>query len=61
MMDDGLRPSPEVSEISEANAVDAGRMSAPPATPDQPRDVEQERSLFRHSAGAERVKKAASD
>jgi hypothetical protein len=41
VLDDGLRPVSEMPQIGEAHAIDAGRQATFPATPDQPRHVEQ--------------------
>jgi hypothetical protein len=45
MLDDGLRLRREMFEISKADAVDARRLPAGPATPDQPAGVEQQRRV----------------
>jgi len=42
VLHDRLRVRREMFEISEANAVDAGRGTARPATPDEPGDIEQQ-------------------
>ena len=41
VLDDGLGPMPEMAEVGEADAIDAGRETTLPATPDQARDIQQ--------------------
>ena len=45
VLHDSLRPIAEMAQIGEAHPVDAGRQATFPATPDQPRHVEQEGSV----------------
>jgi hypothetical protein len=45
MLDDGLRTASEMAQIGKAHAIDAGRQAAFPATPDQPRHIEQKGSV----------------
>jgi hypothetical protein len=41
VLDDGLGPIPEMAEVGEADAIDAGRETTLPATPDEARDIQQ--------------------
>ena len=49
MMNHGLGTAAEVTEIGEADPVDASRITAHPAPPDQPRYIEQKGGIVSHS------------
>ena len=48
VLNDSLCATFEILEIGEANAIDPGRITASPATPDQSRHVDQERGVVGH-------------
>jgi hypothetical protein len=48
VLNDGLCAIAEMLEIGEANAIDAGRITASPVAPDQSRHVDQERGVVGH-------------
>ena len=49
MLDNGLCPITKVSQVGEADAIDPRGITTFPATPDQPRHIEKERGVVRHS------------
>ena len=51
VLDDGLGPMPEMAQIGEADAIDAGRETTLPATPDQARDIQQKGGVVGHCEG----------
>jgi hypothetical protein len=53
VVDNGLRASGEMVQVGQAHAVDARRVAAFPATPNQPRHVEQEWGVVSHSGKGE--------